>query len=786
MLPFSQWRIKSKFMLMMAVFIMATAVVYTLLSYYFKKDVYLKATDAKLLTAAICARAMLPPDYHDKIENEGSVSREEFLNIVRKFDALCSKLGLSYIWSLMIYDDQIVFTTASSIEHNADKSDHAWFLEKHTSPDVYQEVFKKMDVQYSTFHDKWGEGRMALIPKYDRYGRKYLFAASVQMKEVESILRGTALEALTGSAIIFLLGMIVAHYMAQTLSGPIEEITACTERIAMGNMNEVIPVRESCHELTTLANSFNIMRDAIRRKIEELRKNEERFKLALKGADLGLWDWNMKTGDLTFNERWAEMLGYAPAEIKPHIQSWEGLLHPDDWLKAQEALKNHSEGRAPFYEAEYRCRTKSGEWKWILARGRIFERGAQGAPLRMTGTHLDISDRKQAEQERRLFELQVQQAQKLESLGVLAGGIAHDFNNLLTAILGNLDLALSDLSPMSPARDNLIAVEKASIRASELCKQMLAYSGRGKFVIQQINLNELIQEMAHMLEVSTSKKAILRCNFAPTLPAIEADATQLRQVIMNLIVNASEAISDRSGYITVTTGAMECDENYLREISMTENLRPGRYVYIEVTDTGCGMDAETKSKIFDPFFTTKFTGRGLGLAAVLGIVRGHKGYIKVYSEPGRGTTFKALFPASDKSAAPLAQAAETAFWRGSGTVLIVDDEEVVRDLAKSIMKRFGFSVLLAAHGSEALKIFREHSAEIVCVLLDLTMPHMDGEETFRELRRIRGDVRVILSSGYSEQEVTQRFVGKGLAGFIQKPYQAATLSAKMREALAGA
>ena len=287
-----------------------------------------------------------------------------------------------------------------------------------------------------------------------------------------------------------------------------------------------------------------------------------------------------------------------------------------------------------------------------------------------------------------------------------------------------------------------------------------------------------------MLEVSISKKAVLKWNLSEPLPAIEADATQLRQVVMNLIINASEAIGDRSGIISISTGAMECDRCYLAETYLDEQLPEGLYVYLEVADTGCGMTEEVKAKLFDPFFTTKFTGRGLGMSAVLGIVRGHRGCIKVYTELGRGTTFKVLFPAVPGSVEGVESVvADKAEWRGEGLVLLVDDEETVRSVAKRMLEHMGFQVITAADGRQGVEIFRSRAAEIVCVLLDLAMPHMDGEQAYRELRRIKPDVRVLMSSGYNEQEVTQQFVGKGLAGFIQKPYRFAALRDAMRRVL---
>src|SRR6478609_9406612 len=283
-----------------------------------------------------------------------------------------------------------------------------------------------------------------------------------------------------------------------------------------------------------------------------------------------------------------------------------------------------------------------------------------GSIVGTTGVARDVTERKTAEQkalraeeERRKLELSVLQAQKLESLGVLAGGIAHDFNNLLTSILGNADLALAELSPSSPARGFLDDIARASRRAADLCRQMLAYSGKGRFVIQPISVNDLVSEMGQLLSVSTSKKAALTHSFAADLPSVLADATQLRQVVMNLITNASEAIGDREGTITLRTGALSCDRDYFADaIGDNERHVPGLYAFVEVSDTGVGMDAETLARIFDPFFSTKFAGRGLGLAAVLGIVRGHKGALKVCSTPGKGTTFRVLLPAHGASAAP--------------------------------------------------------------------------------------------------------------------------------------
>ena len=396
----------------------------------------------------------------------------------------------------------------------------------------------------------------------------------------------------------------------------------------------------------------------------------------------------------------------------------------------------------------------------------------------------DITKRKRAEEEHQELEIQVRHVQKLESLGLLAGGIAHDFNNLLVSILGNADLALRKIPGDSVAKGNLLEIEKASSRAAELCRQLLAYSGKGKFVIEILDLSHVVEEMAKMLEVSITKKCVLQYSSSVDLPAIEADATQVRQVVMNLITNASDAIGDRSGIVAITTACKNCDEAFLTSCYLGEHLPPGRYVSVAVADTGCGMDAKTMDRIFDPFFTTKFTGRGLGLAAVSGIMRGHKGAIRVESEPGKGTTFEVLFPAVDgKPSDTRREPARSSEWTGVGTILIVDDEETVRMVGQQMLEQAGFTVITAEDGSVGVETFVAHHGEICCVILDLTMPNMDGEETFRELRRIKPDVRVLMSSGYSEQEISSRFAGQRLMGFIHKPYRSSELYAKVRSVL---
>ncbi len=394
----------------------------------------------------------------------------------------------------------------------------------------------------------------------------------------------------------------------------------------------------------------------------------------------------------------------------------------------------------------------------------------------------DVTFRVQAEREKTEQQEKMEHVQRLESLGILAGGIAHDFNNILTAVMGNAALAGRNMDDAAPAKEFLSRIEISTQRAADLCKQMLAYSGKGQFIIKAINLSDLVGEMTRLMEVSIKKNVVIKYHLAENLPVVEADAAQLQQVILNLITNANEAIGDKSGVISFSTGVMHADARYLKQTVSGDTPSEGRYVFVEVSDTGCGMDAKIIRKIFDPFFTTKFTGRGLGMSAVLGIVRGHHGALRVYSEAGKGTTFKILFPVASES---LEQASNQLVvpgqWQPSGVILVVDDEETIREVASMMLEDMGFSVLTAEDGVDALAVYRQHQQEIVGVLMDMTMPKMDGKECFRELRRINADVKVILSSGYNELDATSRFVGQGLAGFIQKPYSPEALMAIVRE-----
>lgn len=577
---------------------------------------------------------------------------------------------------------------------------------------------------------------------------------------------------------LIVLAMLIMLVNRRILA-PLTTLRQAVQAVAHGDLS-VRSATNTNDEFGELSRTFDAMAiemvSDLRQEITERRRAEEAlkeseyfFKESQKAAHVGSYKADFIAGYWHSSEVLDNIFGI-DEQYNRSIQGWLDIVHPDDREMMRRYLNGEVIAGKNAFAREYRIvRQIDGETRWVYGLGQLRFDDA-GNAIYLTGTIQDVTERKQMEAEKAALEDQLLKAQKLESLGVLAGGIAHDFNNILTAIIGNAELALLRLSHESPIVENLRNIEQAATRAADLAKQMLAYSGRGKFVVRNICLNTLLQEMRSMLNAAVSKKADLRFNLHHDLPLVEADAIQMRQMIINLVTNASEALDDHSGAITISTGCMECERSYLKDAWLNEDIPDGRYVYMEIADTGCGMDSETIAKIFDPFFTTKFTGRGLGMAAVIGIIRGHRGTIKINSEPGKGSAFRILLPACTVPLELPESNTANSDGKGDGIVLLVDDEETVRDVASEMLKELGFIPITASDGQEALTIFRE-TPDVAFILLDLTMPNMDGEQCFFELRKIRPDARVIMSSGFTEQEVTRKFAGKGLAGFVQKPYR---------------
>jgi PAS domain S-box-containing protein len=487
-----------------------------------------------------------------------------------------------------------------------------------------------------------------------------------------------------------------------------------------------------------------------------------------------------RTGEiLAANPAFHRMMGYEDGELigknitvvnagTPEEQSatadmiWDAVLHDGFW------------------EGEVRNRRKDGSEFFSHARVNLHEEDG-GSFLSTIQT--DITRQKELEQERERLQQSLLHAQKLESLGVLAGGIAHDFNNLLTGIIGNASLALDTLPPTSPAAERLNDLMLASEKAAELTRQMLAYAGKGRFVVEPLNVSSLVRDISILLGSSISRHVSIELNLRQDVPPVEADAAQIQQIVMNLVINGAEAIGDKPGVVRVSTSARTVDAISAAGAPQAGVLEPCEYVVIEVEDNGSGMDRKTMEQIFDPFFTTKFTGRGLGLAAAQGIVRSHKGAITVQSEPGRGSRFSVFLPASGAAVSAPEAAEPAGDLAGSGLILIIDDEEMVRKAAQAALESYGYRVLTAENGQSGVDLFRRFSGQIDLVLLDMTMPVTSGDAALNQIREIQRNVPVLLSSGFDESEAVRKIAKGGWAEFVQKPYTSASLARKVKRAL---
>jgi len=510
-----------------------------------------------------------------------------------------------------------------------------------------------------------------------------------------------------------------------------------------------------------------------RRALEDaVRRSEERFRGIVETSTEGVWILDVDGRTTYANERMASILGVEKGGLVG--RSLDEFLEGASMAVAGSAVERSGAGEPQQCEVQLR-RADGEQASAILGVSRIGDSRGEGCgSLVMVA---DITPHRRAEDA-------LLRSQKWESLGAMAGGVAHDFSNLLMAMLGKAHLALGELSEGSEAQRHLHGIEDAAMHARELCQQLLAYGGSATFELQSVDLSELCADMMRLLRASTDDATRILADLRP-VPLIEADPVQLRQVILNLVLNATESFRDRTGTIQLRTDCGHLARAELDGMVLGCELPEGDYAHIETTDDGCGMDLETIGKIFDPFFSTKFTGRGLGLAAVLGLVRAHKGALEVSSEPGRGTTFRVHLPAVPRPAAASAPGAGERPWRGAGTILVVDDDSAVCAAAEGMLEALGFEVLSATSGAEAVDLCRDAAGEIRAVLLDLIMPGMNGVEVFRAIRDMRGDARVVFASGHPEYQAFEHFREEGASGFLMKPFSIQALGGKLREVLEG-
>ena len=516
-----------------------------------------------------------------------------------------------------------------------------------------------------------------------------------------------------------------------------------------------------------------LLLDITERKQAELalRETETLWKLALDSAGDGVWDWNIATGEEYVSPRIKAMYGYADDELASSAAELDARTHPDDVPQMRADRQAHFDGRAPAYRNEHRVRCKDGSWKWVLSRGMVIERDAQGRPQRMVGTHTDITDLKHAEAQQRMLESQLRESQKMEAIGTLAGGVAHDFNNLLAAILGNLALAREDVGPEHAAQESLAEVHRAAIRARQLVQQILAFSRRQTQELQRQPLQPLVDEALRLLRslLPAGARLSTRLTSAP-LPVL-ADATQIQQVLMNLCTNAWQSMGGQPGEITVALRATELDASQALQLG---ELEPGAYACLSVADDGPGMDEATQRRIFEPFFTTKApgSGTGLGLSVVHGIVKAHRGAISVHSVPGEGARFDVYLPlasaaagAAEASPAVLSAPAPVSAGRH---VVYVDDYEALVFLAARLLRKQGYRVSTFLSGDQALDWFRDHDDVVDLLVTDHNMPGMSGVELARSVRQLRPGQRVAIVSGHVNEQLVADATAAGVQDVLGK------------------
>jgi PAS domain S-box-containing protein len=518
---------------------------------------------------------------------------------------------------------------------------------------------------------------------------------------------------------------------------------------------------------------------------ETLLRGQQRYELATAAGHVAVWSYDYRTREVSADRALLTMLGYGAAGETRSVEHWLNRVHPEDLepilardnaITSTDAPRNAA-GETPIPPIQYRMRCADGSFRWLSNSGTLYRDG--GTPALAIGTVTDISDLKRA-QDASLAR------QKLESLGVLVGGIAHDFNNLLGSIHVQAELAeLSGEEGRFPYAE-IRTIKTISLRASEIVRQLMLYAGHEKSDFEPVDLSRLVAEMLALLRVSISKSAVLETDLDPELPAVLGNEAQIRQVVMNLVLNASDALGTRSGAIRVSTTMDRADEKGT-PVPPT-SLPGGQHVKLVVSDTGSGISREAQARIFDPFFTTKSSGRGLGLAVVHGIVRAHNGEVYLDSVPGRGTTFQVLWPVAPASAAaPRGDSILAAPMERSatlGTVLIVEDEAVLRMSIARMLRKEGFGVMEAGDGSAALELFRKHSREIDVVLLDVTIPGTSSQTVVAEAAKIRADVQILLTSAYNRDVAAAAVHANQVCGFVRKPYRLRDVTGSLQEALA--
>jgi len=763
----------------MALLVLLTTAIFAAFFFYASNRNLLRQIDEELYAAAHFAKATLPDDYHDRIRDVSSVTPDAFTQIVDRNNQLCLQLNLQYLWSCMILDDQVVFTSSTSPGKDVSVGDHAGFLDVHSDPSAFDTAFDQMEVDYTSFQNEWGNGRSVLVPFLDAHGRPFCFGASMSIDDVLAAQRRLLFSTFFLGMGVIALGFLGTLILARRVNGPIRHLIADAERLANNDLDVPVDVRGP-REIEQLSHALDAMRLAIRSHMTTLNDREEEQRLLLQNLNVGIVIHDPETAITYSNPMASTLLGLSAEQMrgKEAIDpAWAFLREDGSTMPLEEFPVNRVLAtREPL--ADYVVgiqRPDRTETTWVLVNA-FPEFMEDGAIRQMIVAFADVT-------EIRRLEKRLVHAQKMEAIGQLAGGIAHDFNNILQAISGYTELASDDVGADHPSQASLAQVSSAATRAAHLVNQLLTFSRRQIIDPTCLDLNEVTANIIGMIERIIGEH--IQLTFVPghQLGTVCADRTMLDQVILNLCVNARDAMPD-GGRLTIETENVFFDNEYC-----AQNIwaRPGRYVLISVTDTGIGMDDATVERIFDPFYTTKGTGKGtgLGLATVYGVIRQHEGMARVYSEVDKGTTFKLYLPVVERAADEVGTKIKGLPPGGTETILIAEDDASLRELASSMLTRAGYSVLAATNGQDALDLFYKNEDRVQFLLLDVVMPRKGGREVFDRIRETHPTMPALFASGYSENAIHTNFVLDRGMELIRKPYVADDLLRRIRAILDG-
>ena len=801
---FSRIKIRSKILAVMTLIVMSNSIAFSVIYLTSQKNALLTSIDSKLLASARSAEYVLPENYHDRIVDEYSISKDDFEVIVDKNNKICLKLNLQYIWSVMVIDNQTVFTSATSPSKDVNKGDHASFFEVHTNPDAFNKAFSTMKVHYSSFRNKWGSGRMVLVPDYDSTGRRYLFGASMNIRDVNQMVNKSIKNSLMISIAVFLFGILLSFRLADSFSNPIVNLTKIAENIAKGNYDHKIDTQGSS-ELESLSGSLNYMKRAISDKISELNSKNDELEVEInerKQAEEALLESESLIRNVTDN---IPMVIY---EFYAKPDNVYGLNYVSGRAEELFSISNEPEGfferfvgRIPTKEEQeafiasidevvknlehwdYTTRFKKPNGEIILVQGNSSPE-KRGDEIVYRGMLSDVTDRIKAEEENRSLQAQLQRSQKMESMGLLAGGVAHDLNNVLSGIVSYPELLLLDLPEDSPLRKPIETIRESGLRAAAIVQDLLTVARGVATTKEPLILNELVSDYLNSPEFRKLGQfrptVTVKTNLDSDLFNVSGSHVHIRKVVMNLVSNASEAI-EGSGNVTISTVNRYID----RPLSGYDDVTIGEYAILAVSDDGLGISSDDLERIFEPFYTKKVMGRsgtGLGLAVVWNVVQDHKGYIDVTTDVN-GTTFELYFPITRDAISDKDLSIPIKDFKGDGeTILVVDDVESQREISCKMLDTLGYKTKAVSSGEEAVEYLKEHTVDLI--LLDMIMdPGINGRETYERIIKIHPNQKAIIVSGFAETDDVKAAQRLGAGQYIKKPVTLEKIGLAIKEEL---